>query len=179
MSRTFSAVIGAALASVLLLSGCAAADSHPGDADNTNPQVPSAETSEAPQAATQEETCDWDSARLPSGSAGSVPSAAGADLAVALIGSWQHTHIDSGQGFEDVAPTTDIRYVFPSASTLLYCQDVEGATSQAENAAAITIDGEDILLPAPASGYTATAWTADTMVWTNNRDGSIYLLKRR
>lgn len=77
---------------------------------------------------TQEKSCGWESARLPAGSA-EAPSSPGDDLSTALIGSWQHTHIDS--------------------------------------------------VPAPATGYVASAWSADTMLWTNNRDGSLYLLKRR
>ncbi len=56
---------------------------------------------------------------------------------------------------------------------------MKGATSQAENAANFTLEGTEIVLPAPANGYAVVAWDADTMVWENHRDGSHYLLQRR
>ncbi len=184
-------IVGALAASALVLGGCAA---EPGaGAPRPAPPAPSSAatgpaaaepdvaepTTPAPAAVTQDETCDWGSGRLASGSADAVPSAPGGDLTTALIGAWQHTHIDTGSGYEAVSPTTDIRYVFPSTARLLYCQDVENATSQAENTADITLDGTELVLPSPATGYAVTAWDADTMVWTNHRDGSTYLLKRR
>lgn len=201
MSRKIGIVAGVSLASILLLGGCAAgpdlggtgqspaaeSTAPPAAEESTAPAPPPAPAeqkpveTESPESApvTQEETCDWDSGRLDSGSASDAPSSPGADLETALIGSWQHTHIDSGAGFEPLETTTDIRYVFPSTTRLLYCQDVQGATTQAENAVDMELDGQEIVLPSPATGYTATAWSADTMVWTNHRDGSVYLLKRR
>ena len=122
-------------------------------------------------------TCDWDSPRLSSGDA-SEPSGEGDDIAVAFLGSWQHTHINEGGGFKPVKPTTDIRYVL-SADTFLYCQDVQGATKQAENSAPLILEGDEIVLPSPATGYKIVAWNENTMVWLNNRDGSLYLLQRR
>lgn len=180
MSRTQAAIAGAFLTCVLALTGCAA-ESTPGV--NGGPEVssPGAAPSEPAETAitpvTQEETCDWESARLDSGSA-EAPGSAGGDLSTAIIGAWQHTHIDSGSGYEAVKPTTDIRYVFPSTTRMLYCQDVVGATSKAENAVDIELSGTTLVLPLP-TGYTVMAWTNDTMVWTNERDGSLYLLKRR
>lgn len=73
----------------------------------------------------------------------------------------------------------DIRFVFPSTNRLLYCQDVAGATSQAENAVDVTLDGTEIVLPSPATGYGVIAWDDNTMLWKNHRDGSHYVLKRR
>jgi hypothetical protein len=64
---------------------------------------------------------------LTSVTADDVPEGEGDDVEQAVLGSWQHTHIDYGSGFEPVSPTTDIRYVL-SPETFLYCQDVEGAT---------------------------------------------------
>lgn len=129
--------------------------------------------------ATQAESCDWDNAKIDYGADAGIPSEPGSDPAAAIIGAWQHTHIDTGSGFEPLSPGTDIRYVFPSATRLLYCQDVTGATNQAENAVDIEINGTTIVLPAPATGYEMTAWTAESMLWTNERDGSTYLLRRR
>lgn len=197
MSRKIGIVVGASLASVLLLGGCTAGPDLGGIAtspaaesavtqaatETTAPEPPAeqkaTETQVPETAPSQDETCDWDSGRLDSGSGSGAPSSPGTDFEAALIGSWQHTHIDSGSGFEALESTTDIRYVFPSSTRLLYCQDVQGATSQAENAVDIELNGTEIVLPSPATGYTATAWNEDTMVWTNHRDGSIYLLKRR
>src|SRR5699024_3078101 len=111
--------------------------------------------------------------------AGSVPSGTDGSLDTVIIGAWQHTHFDTGGGYEPLGDGTDIRYIFPSTERILYCQDVAGATQQAENAADITLDGTEIVLPSPASGYNVVAWDADTMVWKNHRDGSLYLLQRR
>ena len=122
-------------------------------------------------------TCDWDSPRLSSGDA-SEPSGEGDDVAVAFLGSWQHTHINEGGGFKPLKPTTDIRYVL-SSDTFLYCQDVQGATKQAENSAPLILEGDEIVLPSPATGYKIVAWNENTMVWLNHRDGSLYLLQRR
>lgn len=181
ISRTRATIAAAFLTCVLALTGCA--PEGPSEAiDQPNPSAPSSapespvEQSSGP--ATQEETCDWDTARLNSGSA-DIPGAESGELTTVIIGAWQHTHIDSGAGFEAVAPTTDIRYVFPSTTRMLYCQDVQGAIFQAENAVDIGVDGTELVLPSPATGYAVTAWDGDTMVWTNHRDGSLYLLKRR
>ncbi len=182
ISPSASLLISAVLASVLLVTGCATESGTEGAAGSTSPGSPATETETEPteaEAVTQEESCDWDSSRLALGSGDSAPTSVGSELATALIGAWQHTHIDSGEGFEALSDGTDIRYVFPSSTRMLYCQDVDGATAQAERAVDIELDGTEIVLPAPATGYGATAWSADTMVWTNNRDGSIYLLKRR
>ena len=180
MSRTKTTVTGALLVCVLALTGCAAEDpSGPVDQPDSPNVAAEPSTPDAPEAepVTQEETCDWDAARLNSGSA-NPPSSAGSNLATTIIGSWQHTHIDTGSGYEELKPTRDIRYVFPSTTRMLYCQDVQGATSQAENAVDIELDGTKIVLPLP-TGYQVMTWSNDTMVWTNERDGSLYLLKRR
>ncbi|XBH21349.1 hypothetical protein V5R04_14225 [Jonesiaceae bacterium BS-20] len=207
MSRNFVFIATGFLASTLLLSGCAAVGEGQGESsppvvteEKPTAQAPVEEAPEAsappakeeapaeqeasepepaPEApAVQEESCGWDSPAI-NGDSGSAPSSPGDALERVIIGAWQHTHIDSGSGFEPLNSGTDIRYVFPSATRLLYCQDVAGATSQAENAADITLDGTKIVLPGSAPGYTVTGWSADTMVWTNNRDGSTYLLARR
>lgn len=186
MPKSF-AIFGAIIATVLILGGCASpAENTPGTTSEpssaaTQPPTPTPDSTPEPSAptpVTQDETCDWDSPRLASGGA-DAPASAGSDLSTALIGSWQHTHIDSGSGFEALGDTRDIRYVFPSTTKLLYCQDVKGATSKAEQSAAIELDGANIVLPAPSKGFTVTAWTDSTMLWTNNLDGSMYLLKRR
>ena len=135
------------------------------------------ESTETTEPAEVDPTCDWDSPRLSSGDA-SEPASEGDDLAVAFLGSWQHTHINEGSGFKAMKPTTDIRFVL-SADTFLYCQDVQGATEQAENSAPLVLEGDEIVLPSPATGYKIVAWNENTMVWLNNRDGSLYLLQRR
>lgn len=143
----------------------------------TTEQVEPAPTEEP--VASQAESCDWDNAKIDYGADAGMPSEPGSAPAAAIIGAWQHTHIDTGSGFEPLSQGTDIRYVFPSTTRLLYCQDVTGATNQAENAVDIEINGTSIVLPAPATGYEMTAWTAESMLWTNERDGSTYLLRRR
>jgi hypothetical protein len=123
-------------------------------------------------------TCDWDTPRLTSGEPGDEPAGEGSDLSQAILGSWQHTHINEGSGFVAVKPTTDIRFVL-SPDRLLYCQDVEGATKQRENSVVLILEGDEIVLPSPATGYQAIAWNDDTMVWLNHFDNSLFLLQRR
>lgn len=106
-----------------------------------------------------------------------APEGQAGELADVLIGSWQHTHIDGGAGFEAVSK--DIRYVFPSTDQILYCQHVPGVTDHAENSAAVTLEGTYIGLPAPAKGYEVLAWGKDSMLWLNPYDNSHYLLIRR
>ena len=181
MSLKQATTVGAFLACALVLTGCAA------ESKTENAQGPNSTAQASPPAETtkpkdepvvQEATCDWDTGRLESGSA-NAPSSTAGELSTALIGAWQHTHIDSGAGFEPVKPTTDIRYVFPSTTTMVYCQDVTGATNKAGRTVTVSLDGVELILPSPATGYAVTAWDADTMVWENHRDGSLYLLKRR
>ncbi|MCL1586909.1 MAG: hypothetical protein M3092_00700 [Actinomycetia bacterium] len=124
-----------------------------------------------------EPTCDWDSPRLSSGDA-SEPTGPGDDVALAVLGSWQHTHINEGGGFKPVKPTTDIRYVL-SSDTFLYCQDVQGATEHGENSVRLVLEGDEIVLPSPATGYKIVAWNENMMVWLNHFDDSLYLLQRR
>lgn len=185
-TRKAGRVAAAILASALVLTGCAGESFFQADAPATSSTAPASDPAapstpeEKPDAkpATQEETCNWGTARMDSGSA-TAPNGQSGDLATVLIGSWQHTHIDSGSGYEALKPTTDIRFVFPSTTRLLYCQDVAGATSQAENAVNISLDGTELVLPSPATGYGVVSWDANTMVWKNHRDGSLYLLQRR
>lgn len=122
--------------------------------------------------------CDWDSQRLAAGDASDEPAGEGSDLGQAILGSWQHTHIDEGSGFVALKPTTDIRFVL-SSDRVLYCQDVEGATNQSENSAPLILEGDEIVLPSPATGYKVVAWNENTMVWLNHRDDPLYLLQRR
>ena len=137
-------------------------------------------TTQAPTttAAALEASCDWDTPRLPNGDSSGVPTSGDGDVAEALAGSWQHTAIDSGSGFEALDTTRDIRYVLADGR-FLYCQDVEGATDQAENSAPLKVEGAMIVLPSPATGYEVVAWNANMMVWRNLRDDSLYLLERR
>jgi hypothetical protein len=148
-----------------------------GTTDTTAPEETAAEA-DIPEPEEANQVCDWESGRLTSATAGDVPTTQGNDIQQVVFGSWQHTHIDDGAGFTPVSQTTDIRYVL-SADTFLYCQDVEGATDQAERSAPLTMEGNEIILPSPASGYAVTAWNDDTMVWLNHFDDSLYLLQRR
>lgn len=192
MTRKIGPLAAALLVSALVLAGCAAESPFPTDtpsADSTAtgsepsaPVEPEATPDAEPQPEagplTQEETCDWASPRLASGKAVAANGQAG-NLESALIGSWQHTHINDGSGYEALETTTDIRYVFPSITRMLFCQDVAGATNQAENAADMTLEGTNIVLPSAGVSYGVEKWDANTMVWKNHRDGSLYLLKRR
>ncbi len=199
MGKKLLFVLSVLITSAVVLGGCGASDSTdapattvseaPGAAAVAAPETTTSgptpteapaptSTTEAPEPDATEATCDWDSSRLPSDEPGDVPTSEGTDIAQVIFGSWQHTHIDAGAGFEPVKPTTDIRYVL-SSDRFLYCQDVEGATDQSENSAPLKLDGTEIILPSPATGYAVTAWDDNTMVWLNHRDDSLYLLKRR
>ena len=146
--------------------------------ETTTDSVDVAEAAEAPEPDNSEPSCDWDSERMSSNGTGNVPASEGDDVTQAVLGSWQHTHIDTGGGFEPLSPTTDIRYVLTS-DRFLYCQDVEGATDQSENSAPLKVEGIEIILPSPATGYAVATWDDNTMVWLNHRDDSLYLLQRR
>lgn len=188
MSNRVAATAAGLLACGLLLAGCAigpppsmsgtdsapdqAAPSHPSPDEGTAEETEPAE----PEKVAQEETCDWGSDRI-AGSAGSVPSSPGKDLSTVIVGAWQHTHINDGSGFEPLGES-DIRYVFPSSTRLLYCQDNQ-YTQEAETSVDFELDGTSLVLPSSNPGYEVSAWDADTMLWVNNRDGSLYLLKRR
>lgn len=144
---------------------------------DTEPE-PETDTEPETEAESVADTCDWDSARLSPGDTSAAPTGTAGKLSETIIGSWQHTHIDTGAGFEPLKSTTDIRFVL-SPDRFLYCQDVEGATDHSENSAPLRLDGSEIVLPSPATGYGVTAWDDDAMVWINHRDGSLYLLVRR
>lgn len=175
----------AALTLALALAGCApAVDSiAPGgttpDASAETPGNPNEnEPGDEPDApAQQAASCEWDAPKLPEQTPVAPEGTAG-DLATVLVGSWQFTHYDEGNGFEPM-DDTDIRYVFPSADHLIYCQHVPGATEHAENEADITIEGTTIFPPSPHKGFGVLAWSADTMLWQNNYDDSTFLLVRR
>jgi hypothetical protein len=137
-----------------------------------------AETTDTSIAEAAEPNCDWETGRLTADDTSDAPASEGDDLAQAILGTWQHTHIDSGAGFEPVSPTTDIRFVL-SSDRFLYCQDVEGATDKSERSAPLKLEGAEIVLPSPATGYAVTAWNESTMIWLNHFDGSLYLLRRR
>ena len=150
----------------------------------TAPESPEAAPAEEPKRPAAEEPqapaptdCGWDSPTL-AADLGKVPTGQEGDLSDVLPGAWQHVAYDEGAGYTDDL-TADIRYVFPSTTELIYCQDVPGITDQAENRASVQLDGLEIVLPAPASGYAVQAWSKDAMVWVNHRDGSLYLLQRR
>lgn len=146
------------------------------------PEEKPAETPEAkpeeekPEARTQADSCEWEIPALASPSVVSVDGQEG-DISELIVGSWQHTHFIKGDVFDTV--DNDIRYVFPAADKLIYCQDVPGITDQAENRADISLDGLDIVLPGSAPGYTILAWTDSEMLWLNKLDNSKYLLQRR
>lgn len=154
-------------------------DAQTQDALTQENQSPETENSEPittePSARTQDASCEWEIA-------GPKPNATPADgqegkLEDVLVGSWQHTYFDSGNGFEEVS--NDIRYVFPSTSEMIYCQDVPGVTDQAENNSGFKLEGTDLVLPGGHPGFAATDWNDNVLMLHNNFDGSTYLLQRR
>lgn len=152
-------------------------DAQPVEADEPASEEPVSEEPASEPATSQEESCGWDSPGLAT-SLPSIPSGQEGDLESVIIGAWQHTHFDSGSGYEALADE-DIRYVFPSTDRMLYCQHIPGITEHAENAGDISWDGTDLVLPHGSVGYTATAWNSQVMVWHNHLDGSQYVLQRR
>lgn len=173
------AVVGAALSMAVVLAGCSPAgdSATPGAMSESPAATPDDSTTGSPkEPAQQAASCEWDLPQLPAGAA-TAPEGTAGDLASVLIGSWQHTHFDSGDGFESL--DKDIRYVFPSTEQLIYCQHVPGITDHAETTAAFTLEGSTILPPSPHTGFEVLAWSDDSMLWQNNLDGSTYLLVRR
>src|SRR5690606_20384788 len=155
----------------------AASESPATGAEQPGSDAPDAEDDADDTPRSQAETCDWDSPELRA-AVGTVPQINDGDPRDMIVGSWQHTHFDTGKGYEEVS--ADIRYVFPSSDRLLYCQHVEGVTDHAENATDITWDDMKIVIPGGvAPGWHVMSWDADTMVWLNHADQSHYLLQRR
>lgn len=180
-NRLSTATFALGVAVVLTLTGCVGPPVTGGPstgttapAESTSPPTEIDEPAEPAGPTEQAASCEWDipavtaDATLPIGQTG--------DLATVLIGSWQHTHFDSGDGWEVL--DKDIRYVFPTPGQLIYCQHVPGITDHAENSTTHTLEGT-LIAPPSHKGFDATAWSADRMVWTNNYDGSSYLLVRR
>jgi hypothetical protein len=148
------------------------------EAPATDEQAPASDEEAAPatQPRVQAEECEWDAAasmndtKQPAGQEG--------ELRDLIVGSWQHTHYDEGNGYTAL-DGEDIRYVFPSADRLLYCQHIVGITDHAQNATDITWEGTRIVVPGGAPGFEVVAWNDETMVWVNRMDNSHYLLQRR
>lgn len=172
-----------ALAIPVALGGCAvmpelgdgAVEEPPAAApdSSTGTEEDGADDDDAP--AGQAESCDWESPKLTTG-VGTIPQNGEGELTSIIVGAWQHTHFDTGGGYE---PTTfDHRYVFPTSERVLYCQHVPGTTDHAQIAVDFTWEDTRIALP-NAPGYVVLSWDADTMVWLNPVDDSHYLLQRR
>ena len=186
--RSTITLAATAVTAALLLAGCAGGG-FPGQAppapapesalESATPSGPSTDPapSAAPTAPAPIESCDWD-APARTGLPPTPPTRADGDPRAAVIGAWQHTHIDSGAGYEPVEHA-DIRYVFAAPDRLLYCQHVPGMTEHAERAAEVVWDGARIVLPGGAPGYVVEAWDDASMVWHNLFDESSYLLQRR
>lgn len=179
--RVTLVTLGTALAIALAgcvgppMTGTPTPDTQTPDVSQPPGENPAPATDEPAGPAEQVASCEWDTARVSADAA--RPTGQAGDLATVLIGSWQHTHVDSGAGMESLEE--DIRYVFPAPDQLIYCQHVAGITDHAENKTTVTLEGTLIAPPAPHPGFEVTAWSADRMVWTNNFDGSTYLLVRR
>ncbi|NLA64899.1 MAG: hypothetical protein GX862_02990 [Leucobacter sp.] len=183
--------LAAAIIAAALLSACAAEAEPPasGGADGAAPSAAAPSDAAAgesgesgaqpgePVVREQAETCGWELAAL-TAEVPELPSGQTGELQDVIIGAWQHTHFDSGSGFEQLA-NEDIRYVFPSTDRLLYCQHIPGITEHAENAASITLEATKIVLPGGHPGFVVTHWSDDTMLWNNPTDGSTYVLQRR
>lgn len=176
-----SLALGTAL--TLALTGCIGAPVNGGPVTDpapvesapasTEPGEP-AEPAEPAGPVEQAASCEWD---IPAVTANPAPpTGQDGDLATVLIGSWQHTHFDSGDGWEVL--DKDIRYVFPEPGKMIYCQHVPGITDHAETSTTHTLEGT-LIAPPSHKGFDVTAWSANGMVWTNNYDGSSYLLVRR
>lgn len=189
MKNTFArlGLSGCALLVAALLAGCAAdIELNPGPVPGGEVSTPTAPQvdptgpgdAEEERPAEQAASCEWERPTLVPAAAPAVPEGRSGELRTVLIGSWQHTHLDSGSGLTPVEDK-DIRYVFPAADQLIYCQHVPGITDHAENRAPISLDGDTILPPSPHPGFEVLAWSGDTMLWQNNFDGSQYLLVRR
>ncbi len=187
MPKHFTKAAGAVLAgaAMLLLLGCA--PESPGGSGGLNEGGSSSLKSETQDEAVEEaveqssprqqaEDCGWDRSGLASPPV-TLPSGGDGDLGVRLVGAWQHTHFDTGGGFEPL-DGKDIRYIFPSTERMLYCQHVPGVTEFAEQGTDITLEGQAIVLPGSHPGFTVQEWDDSSMVWVNNMDGSLYLLQR-
>jgi len=96
-----------------------------------------------------------------------VPTGQQGSLEDVVVGIWQHVFIyDDGEPLSPISDdTTDIRFAIPDTETFIYCQDVTPDVDGG-NESSLTIDGTKLDIAGP--GYTATAWTDQTMVWRND-----------
>ena len=110
-----------------------------------------------------------------------VPDTQTGTLEDVLVGVWQHTWSYDpglpGDAWTDVSDgDTNIRFAIPSTDKFIYCQKagVDGV-----NESSLSIDGTK--LNVQGAGYTATAWTQDTMVWNNDffEDREAFFVLRR
>ena len=136
----------------ILASGCSGGDEGEGDT------TPSSETV----------GCGYDN--LPQILSGDpvdvvIPDGREGALEDVLIGVWQTTWSYEPDLAEPLYAlsneNTDTRYAIPDLSTFIYCQDV-AVDADGANESALSLEGDKLAIAGP--GYTATWWTADTMV---------------
>jgi len=137
----------------------------------------------AGQEALKADGCEWDEPRLRAEALPELPREQDGPLADALPGAWQHTFTKTEPGeYEPLRDTTDIRFVFPAADALLYCQSVTAGAVKIgprENATPVRFEGDRLVLRS-GPGYTALAWSPDVMLWRNERNPrETYVLQRR
>jgi hypothetical protein len=137
----------------------------------------------AGQEAPKTDGCDWGEPRLRADTLPELPQTQDGPLADALPGAWQHTFTKTEPGeYEPLRDTTDIRFVFASAESLIYCQSVMAGAVKIgprENATPVRFEGDRLVLRS-GPGYTALAWSSDVMLWRNERNPrETYVLQRR
>ena len=159
---------------VLALGACTASDPAETPSTETKSDAPSSAT---PSAGQQSQSCEWDKPQITADPKADAPQGTSGDLKKIVVGSWQQTHFDFGDGFKPVKDK-DLRYVFPSSSRLLFCKDAVGTTNRVDNAADIVWDG-NLIAPPAGKGFEIVSWNNEAMIWVNKFDNARYLLKRR
>ena len=111
-----------------------------------------------------------------------VPTDTSGDVAAAVIGLWQHTYTEDGDGnLSEVSDdSTDIRFSIPDANTFRFCQQVDILGDEPQiNESELTIDG--LKLDISAAGYTVAGWSDDVLRLHNDyfEDRDEYFLLER
>lgn len=111
--------------------------------------------------------CGADIEQLPSGATAPVPTGQEGALADVLPGVWQHTWIvQDGRADNPVSDdVSDLRFAIDEdLDTFVYCQGVDVASGN--NSSSLSVEGTKLAIQ--GAGYTAEAWTRDTMLWRND-----------
>lgn len=126
-------------------------------------------------------TCNWDSPAVVVDAAVD-PDAKDGELAELLVGAWQRTGYDIGEGYQmyssdGESADRDYRFFFTADGEYLFCQNTP-ETDHGERRGDFTLEEATLDLSDDGS-YTALSWNEENMTWKNHLSGATVYLQRR